>query len=82
MGCWAETVALTGAVIVALALGAGAYLYTPYQHLVPALSTGGRANRLEAILWVPAIRLIGDVAKMAGYPAGLLWRWRRGSTNA
>ncbi|HID64335.1 MAG TPA: hypothetical protein EYP49_16585 [Anaerolineae bacterium] len=33
-------------------------------------------SRLEAILWVPAIRLVGDLAKMAGYPVGLLWRWR------
>jgi len=31
---------------------------------------------LAAVL-VPVIRLVGDVAKMAGYPVGLLWRWRR-----
>jgi hypothetical protein len=22
------------------------------------------------------IRVVGDVAKMLGYPAGLAWRWR------
>jgi hypothetical protein len=27
-----------------------------------------------AIILVPLIRVVGDVAKMIGYPAG--WRWR------
>lgn len=31
---------------------------------------------LGSALLVPAIRLVGDAAKMAGYPLGLLWRWR------
>lgn len=26
--------------------------------------------------WVPIIRVTGDIAKMLGYPVGLLWRWR------
>jgi hypothetical protein len=29
-------------------------------------------------MMVPALRAVGDVAKMAGYPAGLLWRRREG----
>lgn len=29
-----------------------------------------------ALPLIPLHRLIGDVAKMAGYPRGLLWRWR------
>jgi len=33
-------------------------------------------QRAKAALLVPVIRLTGDVAKMLGYPAGLLWRWR------
>ena len=32
---------------------------------------------LSALLLIPAHRLVGDVAKMAGYPTGLIWRWRR-----
>jgi hypothetical protein len=24
---------------------------------------------------VPVIRVVGDVAKMIGYPVGLAWRW-------
>jgi glycosyltransferase involved in cell wall biosynthesis len=34
------------------------------------------AQRLQAALWVPVIRVTGDAAKMVGYPAGVWWRWR------
>jgi hypothetical protein len=34
------------------------------------------AQKVRAALWVPVIRVVGDVAKMMGYPAGVLWRWR------
>ena len=33
------------------------------------------AQKLRAALWVPVIRVVGDVAKMVGYPAGVWWRW-------
>jgi glycosyltransferase involved in cell wall biosynthesis len=33
------------------------------------------AQRLQATLWVPVIRVTGDVAKMIGYPVGVWWRW-------
>jgi len=26
------------------------------------------------VLWVPVIRVVGDVAKMMGYPVGVRWR--------
>jgi glycosyltransferase involved in cell wall biosynthesis len=32
--------------------------------------------RLRVFGLIPIIRLVGDVAKMSGYPLGLLWRWR------
>lgn len=35
-----------------------------------------RIQKLQAALWVPVIRVTGDVAKMIGYPVGTLWRWR------
>ncbi len=35
-----------------------------------------RAQKLQAALWTPVIRVTGDVAKMIGYPVGLWWRWR------
>jgi hypothetical protein len=36
----------------------------------------GPLRRLEATLLVPIIRVVGDLAKMLGYPVGLVWRWR------
>ncbi len=38
------------------------------------LSVGGR---VAAAAWVPVIRVIGDLSKMAGYPVGRWWRWKR-----
>jgi len=32
---------------------------------------------LRAFALIPIIRLVGDVAKMLGYPVGLLWRLRQ-----
>ncbi len=63
-----------------LAGGAAAYCRTPYRRLrrqLPALSP---RERLHAVALVPYIRALGDLAKMAGYPAGWAWRirnWRR-----
>lgn len=34
----------------------------------------GRAT--VAAAWIPIIRLVGDIAKMCGYPAGIVWRVR------
>ncbi len=60
-----------------LGLTAFAYLRTPYRRLRPHLARYGPADRLRAILWVPIIRLTGDVAKMIGYPVGVWWRLRK-----
>ncbi|MFQ3566722.1 MAG: glycosyltransferase [Aggregatilineales bacterium] len=65
-------------------VGAFAYLRAPYQRLGAVLATAARAGRLRltpaswlyAIAWVPLIRLVGDFAKMAGYPVGWAWRLR------
>jgi glycosyltransferase involved in cell wall biosynthesis len=59
-----------------LALAAGAYLRRPYLRLWPRLGALTWPKRLAALAWVPAIRLIGDVAKMTGYPVGRRWRLR------
>ena len=59
-----------------LAAGAAAYLQTPYRRLLPYLAGRPLGERLQAIAWVPVIRLVGDLAKMCGYPVGLLWRWQ------
>jgi glycosyltransferase involved in cell wall biosynthesis len=62
---------------IGLLAAAACYLATPYRRLVH-LATG-RAFRDVAVAaaWVPWIRLIGDVAKMAGYPVGVWWRLSR-----
>ena len=61
-----------------IAVGSAAYLYTPYRRLVhpedPSLRPAAWQGRLQALAWLPALRLTGDLAKMAGYPAGRLWR--------
>lgn len=66
--------------LVALAGGAVAYCKTPYRRLGKRLPDLPARERGQAILLVPLIRGLGDVAKMAGYPAGWIWRlrnWKR-----
>ncbi len=62
-------------------LGGGAafagHLLTPYRRLRPWLRPLSLGERLQAILWVPVIRVVGDVAKMVGYPVGWWWRLQR-----
>ncbi len=59
-----------------LLTGVGVYCARPWQRL-GALGQGlTPAERLQAALLVPLIRAVGDLAKMAGYPVGLWWRWR------
>jgi len=60
-----------------LLLGAAAYLRDPYRRLRAFLGPYGFQDRLKAILWVPIIRVTGDIAKMAGYPVGVRWRMAR-----
>lgn len=61
--------------LVPLLLGAVAMFWTPYKRLLPALRMLDPRERLTAVLWVPVIRMTGDIAKMLGYPVGLCWRW-------
>ena len=61
---------------------AGVMLYcaTPYRRLQPHLPHLASVERVKAVLLLPVIRAVGDVAKMLGYPAGWVWRlrnWRR-----
>ena len=60
----------------ALFAGAAVYTRTPYRRLWTMLTPYGLLDRLKANLLVPVIRVVGDVAKMLGYPVGLAWRWR------
>jgi len=60
-----------------LAAAAALHLKAPYRRLMPRLKGLGPRQKAEAVAWVPVIRLVGDLAKMAGYPMGLLWRLRQ-----
>jgi glycosyltransferase involved in cell wall biosynthesis len=59
-----------------LMLAAEIYCGRPFARLWPRLAGLSPAARLHAIALIPFIRLTGDVAKMLGYPVGLLWRAR------
>jgi glycosyltransferase involved in cell wall biosynthesis len=50
--------------------------FTPYRRLAPMQREMSLSERLGAIMWVPVIRVTGDVAKMIGYPVGVAWRGR------
>jgi glycosyltransferase involved in cell wall biosynthesis len=62
-----------------LGLIAGVVLYCrrPWQRLAVLGTALSPAQWLAAAAWVPIIRVVGDVAKMAGYPAGVWWRRQR-----
>ena len=58
-------------------VGGAMMFWTPYKRLWPMMRGCGFADKVRAILWVPIIRVTGDIAKMVGYPVGVLWRLRR-----
>ncbi len=73
VGPWpANALALT-----ALIGGFAAYVATPYRRLGHLARGAPAGDRLRAALWIPVLRVWGDIAKMLGYPAGLLWRLMR-----
>lgn len=56
--------------------GVSAYSYRPAQQLWINTIGWRPPSRLRAFALIPIIRLLGDVAKMIGYPIGLWWRWQ------
>ncbi len=59
------------------ALAAFGYVRRPLARLRAASGDMPLLQRAYALPLVPVIRVVGDVAKMAGYPVGLRWRWRQ-----
>jgi glycosyltransferase involved in cell wall biosynthesis len=57
-----------------------AYLRRPLCRIWPRLPALAWTDRLRALLCLPLIRVVGDVAKMLGYPAGVWWRLTRRTT--
>jgi glycosyltransferase involved in cell wall biosynthesis len=60
-----------------LAGGVMAYCWRPAQRLWHNTWGWRPPSRLRAFALIPIIRFVGDVAKMLGYPAGLVWRLRQ-----
>jgi glycosyltransferase involved in cell wall biosynthesis len=63
----------------ALAAAAGLALYLRHsaKRLLRRRHEFSALNLALGLLALPLLRFIGDLAKMAGYPVGLVWRWRR-----
>jgi glycosyltransferase involved in cell wall biosynthesis len=59
-------------------LGGAAYTHRPAVRLWPALATVSLKEKLAALTLIPIIRLVGDAAKMIGYPVGVWWRLTSG----
>lgn len=53
-----------------------AYCLKPARRLWPATSGWRPPSRIRAFTLIPIIRLVGDIAKMIGYPLGILWRFQ------
>ena len=60
-----------------LAIGVVGYCRTPWQRIIRRHHEGHRVlQSLLAAGLVPLVRVVGDVAKMVGYPAGFIRLWR------
>jgi glycosyltransferase involved in cell wall biosynthesis len=57
-------------------VGAAAYTAKPYRRLRVELAGLSLGQKLYALALVPCIRVVGDFAKMIGYPVGWAWRLR------
>ena len=58
-------------------VGVVGYTFRPYRHLARMWGKQSAATKLQAALLVPVIRVTGDIAKMVGYPVGVMWRVKR-----
>ncbi len=66
--------------IIAVLGGSGLFI-RPYQRLPRLWRPLSKLEKLQAICWIPIIRIAGDIAKMIGYPVGWKWRLVRLSTQ-
>lgn len=57
-----------------LLAGIAAYTRAPYRRLLPQIRRLPLRQQLTALALVPIIRVVGDVAKMVGYPVGVARR--------
>jgi len=70
-------------------IGGAIYLRQPYRRLRTVLADATAQNRVQvtlvsnlyAVALVPIIRVVGDIAKMIGYPVGVRWRMEQKPPN-
>ena len=63
--------------VVALGIGSAFYLRYPIKRLLMRKNEFAAIDLALGLLSLPLLRLVGDLAKMVGYPIGIVWRWRR-----
>jgi glycosyltransferase involved in cell wall biosynthesis len=56
------------------AVGSAIYLKQPYRRLPVVMNKAQNSNWITAAALIPVIRVMGDIAKMIGYPVGWYWR--------
>ncbi len=66
--------ATRGLIATLMLAGGAAYTRGPYRRLWPQTTTLTLGARLSTLALVPLIRLVGDWAKMVGYPVGVVRR--------
>jgi glycosyltransferase involved in cell wall biosynthesis len=49
--------------------------WTGWRRLTHSWQRLSLGQKAQALMWVPVIRVTGDLAKMIGYPVGVWWRW-------
>jgi glycosyltransferase involved in cell wall biosynthesis len=60
-----------------LLIGGALYTRTPYRRLPSVMALLPAASSIDwlyALSLIPVLRIVGDAAKMTGYPVGLWWR--------
>lgn len=60
-----------------LLVGVFVYCIRPWQRVLVLGGSLSPKQRLNAFILVPVIRVVGDIAKMMGYPAGIRWRYQQ-----
>lgn len=65
-----------GAAGLLLLFAGGVYCWQAWKRLGRAMKTRNWSGwqKCQGVLLVPILRMVGDVAKMIGYPVGVLWR--------
>jgi glycosyltransferase involved in cell wall biosynthesis len=59
-----------------LLLGGGVYCWRPAQRLWAKMGGWPVQARVGGLALIPVVKLVGDLAKMIGYPAGRYWRYK------